>query len=1103
MSKIRTSEPEIPSDQEIAALRGLRDRIITPTDITGGSDHWLPLNRDVTPHYWDSIGWDLYIDHLLEFTADHGVNIDGVHFLDGQLGINTETPDQDIHVASVVDTGTNIKVRTTGFFGVTSSNNPVFMGNNARARLDASNSIEVANTHALSGYGAIVIWSGAADGGVHFLVQSGPVTTGDLITDSPADRAGMRMRIDATDGGVSFYNSAIVPGTSEANSFQLYSADIIPGEATAHIRTEDGTAGPIILGGVGTTDNALVRTNGGATYNVQGSLITVDDSGNMTIPGSGEVILDSKRISSLMDFYNCTFVEAFDATVASDGATITMSLEKSGGGDLTMVFSDGFTTLDTAPTPDTIALTAGSDSSPQTNYIYILQSDKILTKSTSGWPAAEHIKIGFFFVQSATGVQTAGGTLINQNHNNDIADDTDQGDLCHIGEKLRLGGADYFSGVDPNGDASTYFVITAGNVEFKSTAGIIFQKHRHIFPAFDTSAGDIMHIKNWSGDAFHNLTNLFDITDDSTGTTIGNNKYFNMIFWGVQNKTGQHQTIMGNLPAGFYNTRNDAENDVLGYDDFTIPREFNLDSSVAFLICRVTIQMGGTWTHVSAVDLRGSTPQTASGGASGVATSFADNVFDIFGNLDNTKIGVFDIDTDITTGNTRTLTWPDVDTKIWADNGSIPLTANWDVGNFTLTANGITIDGTFTDGTMSIEAGTISGITQAITDNSVLTVDDAAAADNMYGKFTAAGMEGRTFAEVLADLSGQAGAGFDWNAQVLSNIGSVETVGDINVAPGTGVAQIIILSADSDAWCKLDAVDDSALILYENTVLKAYFQWNAGLGDLQIKSAGDIFLDATGDIDCDSNDLVNVGTIGCGTITSTNTGYFTRMTLGDDAVHATIPFRVTIDGTDGDPAFLSDRTVAVFQNNPDASGNAVVTIIGGTSGQSQLWFGDSGSDRAGQIAYNHGSNSMAIITNNTTGIIINSTQVVTFTGTTINMVASGTTLTVGVGVDNGTVSAGVFTDRTKYFEGDALTELCAIRGKDGQLDHDTLPEFTRANVTHDIMGDVETEIDGKVVVQLDKVGEETVVERDLGATVSMQIVAIQQLEARVKQLEKN
>lgn len=43
-------------------------------------------------------------------------------------------------------------------------------------------------------------------------------------------------------------------------------------------------------------------------------------------------------------------------------------------------------------------------------------------------------------------------------------------------------------------------------------------------------------------------------------------------------------------------------------------------------------------------------------------------------------------------------------------DGSTPLTANWDVGNYTITANGLTLDGTFTDGTTSIAGGNYTGV---------------------------------------------------------------------------------------------------------------------------------------------------------------------------------------------------------------------------------------------------------------------------------------------------------------------------------------------------------------------------------------------------------
>ena len=110
-------------------------------------------------------------------------------------------------------------------------------------------------------------------------------------------------------------------------------------------------------------------------------------------------------------FFNGTIHESFDALISSDGATVTLSLEQSGGGNLTMHFSDGVYILDCTPAC-TINLTAGADNSPQANYTYIPKSTRALTNSTTGWPTTEHIKINYSYVPSATYVQSDGGVFI-------------------------------------------------------------------------------------------------------------------------------------------------------------------------------------------------------------------------------------------------------------------------------------------------------------------------------------------------------------------------------------------------------------------------------------------------------------------------------------------------------------------------------------------------------------------------------------------------------------------------------------------------------------------------------------------------------------------
>jgi len=75
----------------------------------------------------------------------------------------------------------------------------------------------------------------------------------------------------------------------------------------------------------------------------------------------------------------------------------------------------------------------------------------------------------------------------------------------------------------------------------------------------------------------------------------------------------------------------------------------------------------------------------------------------------------------------------------------------------------------------------------------------------------------------------------------------------------------------------------------------------------------------------------------------------------------------------------------------------------------------------------------------------------------------------------GALTAASYADNTPGFVGDALSEIMLIETVGGEIDHSTLPDFARKQVV----------VDGKV--------EE---KRDLGAMVSMLVVAIQQLNSK-------
>ena len=359
-------------------------------------------------------------------------------------------------------------------------------------------------------------------------------------------------------------------------------------------------------------------------------------------------------VEKLLAAYNGIIVEEFNALVTSAAGVVTMSLEKAnGGGDLTMVFSDGFTTLDCTPAAE-IILTAGSDTSPTENYIYIPQSTKVLTKSTSDWPSAEHIRIGFFFVPLAAYVQN-NGVYVNQNWNDDAADVESQGHNSHVGERLRLQSAIWKKG------AATTVSTNGTIVDLAIDAGVVWQMHRHVTPSFDTTNGDLVLVVNQhtnNGGAYDAVSDLENLTNDANDVVF--KKYFNWVIWAVVNKSGEYTPAMLNLPTGSYNKESDANADISGYDVLTMPAAFNTDSSTGFLIARVTMELsGGTWAVKSTVDLRGSTPQSVvGGGVSTAPTEFADNQFKVFDESDVTKLMDFQL-SGISTGNTRTLTVPD------------------------------------------------------------------------------------------------------------------------------------------------------------------------------------------------------------------------------------------------------------------------------------------------------------------------------------------------------------------------------------------------------------------------------------------------------------
>lgn len=328
----------------------------------------------------------------------------------------------------------------------------------------------------------------------------------------------------------------------------------------------------------------------------------------------GEFIMSVTRniFDTTLNFWNGVFRETINFTVSSNGTVVTGALSPANGHpDMTMMFSDGFSTLTTTP-PATITLTAGTDDDPQENFIYVLKSTKALTLSTSDWPTAEHIRVASVVLRSAatTDIDDA---YKNQNHNDHIEDTGSlQGHLSHIASAIREKiPATWKSGVE--GSASGF----PNNFYVATTAGMVRQLHLQSYLSTSMPTDDI-HIVNHPTTPNVTVSNLNGQTVDALGNSLANSS-FSFVIWGIQNKTGTASHLICNLPTGKYSKNNPANavSDAFNYATYDIPASFQ---GVGFLIARFTVVLeanGTTWSLFDTENLRGRIPNSTAGGGGG------------------------------------------------------------------------------------------------------------------------------------------------------------------------------------------------------------------------------------------------------------------------------------------------------------------------------------------------------------------------------------------------------------------------------------------------------------------------------------------------------
>jgi len=328
----------------------------------------------------------------------------------------------------------------------------------------------------------------------------------------------------------------------------------------------------------------------------------------------GVITIDPKYNTNdtIINFWNGTIREKFDFRVTTDGITVTGTLTPASSKlNLTMIFNGAFDTLIATPGIE-VQLVPGIDPLPTENYIYVPESTRVLTVSTSDFPTTAHIRIARVALRSVASTVTD-GPIKNQNINDAMAEPSGdgRGHMAHIGDRLRLLEAKWQSGAE--GITTIDNTITPYDVWLTITGGIIYQLHRQVYPAQDTQSGDEFHVINDFFNPYRAETNLNTLTEDSSGVTL-NNTSFSAVVWGVMNKTGETQHIMVNLPTTSYafSSPDDALNDALNYTDYSIPKLFE---GTGFLMARFTFtQKNGVWQLIATQDIRGKSPNTLGGG---------------------------------------------------------------------------------------------------------------------------------------------------------------------------------------------------------------------------------------------------------------------------------------------------------------------------------------------------------------------------------------------------------------------------------------------------------------------------------------------------------
>ena len=314
-------------------------------------------------------------------------------------------------------------------------------------------------------------------------------------------------------------------------------------------------------------------------------------------------------------FFNGAILEPNKVEITSNGTTVNASLiSLAANKKLSLIFDQDYVSVADSINID---LTLGTDTVPVENWVYITSAGTI-TVSVSGFPTSgQYTPIARVIVPSAATSQTYGVYKVHA-YTDHLSGGTN-GHLTDINTWIRKQNATWLSGVVLT--QSEIEGTAADTIDLSYTSGNVSQLHDHSFPIYSTITRPAFVI-NDSDVAYavcEGITSELDT--DSEGNSIGNNKYYNLVVWGVVSEESKDCKLFFNVPSGSYSNISDALNDINEYTNYSINTDYR---GTGFLITKLTIKRQTTQVTVEVggtVDLRGSIPSVGGGsviGGSGI-----------------------------------------------------------------------------------------------------------------------------------------------------------------------------------------------------------------------------------------------------------------------------------------------------------------------------------------------------------------------------------------------------------------------------------------------------------------------------------------------------